>query len=181
MIEFDLSYLPTEIPSRVRACSLYRISVLYVSWLKYYMENNWNHVLEFGLVLWTNSKGVVSFKPKRPRTWLIIIYAWWNVKYQNSLTTWFYVMYALVICIRVRHVRSDNPFRYWRPSGAAIMFDLLERIQHSAFPPISFLLKLEWKRLGNCPASDLKFSSAEVMDVEDKYDTPYNHQHLVST
>ena len=52
------------------------------------------------------------------------------------------------------------------------MFDPLARIQSSAFPPISFLSKSEWKRLGNCPASDLNFSSAEVMDVEDKYATP---------
>ena len=30
----------------------------------------------------------------------------------------------------------------------------------------------EWKSLGNFPASDMTFSSGEVMDVEDKYDTP---------
>ena len=61
------------------------------------------------------------------------------------------------------------------------MFDPLARIQSSAFPPISFLSKSEWKRLGNCPASDLNFSSAEVMDVEDKYDIPYNQQYIVAT
>ena len=62
-------------------------------------------------------------------------------------------------------MRSANPFENLRPAGAAITFDPLERIHHSAFPPISFLSKLEWNRLGNCPASDLKFSSTEVIDV----------------
>ena len=45
------------------------------------------------------------------------------------------------------------------------MFDQLSRIQHSAFPPISFLPKSKWNRLGNCPSSELKFSSAGVIDV----------------
>ena len=61
------------------------------------------------------------------------------------------------------------------------MFDPLARIQCSAFPHISFLSKLEWKHLGNCPASDFNFSSAEVMDVEDKDDIPYNQQYIVAT
>ena len=61
------------------------------------------------------------------------------------------------------------------------MFNTLSRIQRSAFPPISFLSKLEWKSLGNCPASYLKFSSAEVMYVEDKYYISYNQKYLVDT
>ena len=52
------------------------------------------------------------------------------------------------------------------------MFNLLSRTQSSAFTPINFLLKLEWNRLGNFPASDLKISSAEAIDVEDIYDIP---------
>ena len=164
-MEFDLSSLPTSIPFRVYAWSLDRFSVLSVSWLKYRMENSSNHILEFDLDLWTTSKGVVSFRPKRQGTWLIRIAAWQTAKYQNSLPTWFYVMYDITIWIRVHHVRSANPFEDWHPAGAAIMFDLLAKIQHSAFPPISFLSKLEWKRLGNCTHYYLKMSSAEVMDV----------------
>ena len=52
------------------------------------------------------------------------------------------------------------------------MFDPLARIQNSAFPPIIFLSKSEWNRLVNCPDSELKISSAEVIDVEDKDDIP---------
>ena len=61
------------------------------------------------------------------------------------------------------------------------MFNQLARIQNNALPPISFLSKLEWNCLGNCPASDLKFSSAEVINVYDKYDIPYIQQYLVAT
>ena len=39
------------------------------------------------------------------------------------------------------------------------MFDPLARIQCSALPLIIFLSKSEWNRLGNFPASELKFSS----------------------
>ena len=42
------------------------------------------------------------------------------------------------------------------------------------------MLKLEWNRLGNCPASDLKLSIAEVIDVEYKDKIPYIHQYLVA-
>ena len=52
------------------------------------------------------------------------------------------------------------------------MVDPLARIQCSEFPPTCFLSKLEWNCLGHCPASDLKKISAEVIDVEDKYDIP---------
>ena len=48
------------------------------------------------------------------------------------------------------------------------MIDLLARIQSSDFTPISFLSNLEWNCLGNFPASDLKVSSEEVINVEDK-------------
>ena len=61
------------------------------------------------------------------------------------------------------------------------MFDQLARIQNSAFSPISFLSNVEWNSLGNCPASDLKFSIAEVIYVEDKHDNPYIQQYLVAT
>ena len=53
------------------------------------------------------------------------------------------------------------------------MFYLLASIQRSKFPRIIFLLKSEWNRLGNCPASDLKFSSADVIDMEYTYNIPY--------
>ena len=61
------------------------------------------------------------------------------------------------------------------------MFDLLARIHRSAFPTIIFLSKSEVKHLGNFPASDLKCSSVEVMDVGDKYEIPYNQQYRVAT
>ena len=57
-------------------------------------------------------------------------------------------------------MRSANPFEDWRLDGAAMIFDPFERIQCRAFPPIIFLSKSEWKRLGKRPASDFKFSSA---------------------
>ena len=60
------------------------------------------------------------------------------------------------------------------------MFDSLARIQCSAFPRINFLLNSEWKSLVNCPASDLKIYSAEVMDVEDKDDITFNQQYSVA-
>ena len=81
-------------------------------------------------------------------------------------------MYSLDIRIRVLQVRSANSLGDWRPPGADIMFDPLVMIQRIAFPPIIFLSKSEWNRLDNCPAYDLKISSAEVIGVEDKYDIP---------
>ena len=78
-------------------------------------------------------------------------------------------------------MRSANTFEYLRLYRYAIMFNLLSNIQHSAFMPISFLSKLEWNHLSNCPASDLKCSSAEVIDIEDKDDIIYSQQYLVAT
>ena len=49
MMELDLSYLPTAMPSSVCACNLELLSALSVSWLNYPIENNSNHVLESGL------------------------------------------------------------------------------------------------------------------------------------
>ena len=74
-MELDLLYLPTAIPSRVWAFNLDRLSVLSVSWLNYPIENNSNHVLESGFVLWTSSNDVVSFRPNCPGTWFSIISA----------------------------------------------------------------------------------------------------------
>ena len=68
MIEFDLSSCTIEMPSSVCACSLERLSELYVSRLKYPMENSSNHVLESGLELCTSSNGVVSLRPSRTGT-----------------------------------------------------------------------------------------------------------------
>ena len=49
------------------------------------------------------------------------------------------MIYDLSICVRLRHVRSANPCKYWRPTGDAMMFDPLERIQRRAFPLINVL------------------------------------------
>ena len=78
-------------------------------------------------------------------------------------------------------MRSANSFEDRCPAGSAIIFDLLARIQHSAFSPTSFLSNSEWNRLGKCPTSYLKFSSEEVIDVEDKDYIPYSQLYLVST
>ena len=90
-------------------------------------------------------------------------------------------MYALEIWISILQVRSDNPFEDWRPAGAAIIVDLLSRIQRSALPPIHFLLKLEWDHLGHCFAYDSRVSILEVINVEDNYDIPYNQKYIVAT
>ena len=80
MMELDLSSLPTEMTSRVWACNLDRLSALSVSWLKYPIENNANHVLGSVLALWTSSNFVVSFRPNQPGTWFNIIAAWRTAK-----------------------------------------------------------------------------------------------------
>ena len=108
MMELDLSYLPTVMPSRMWDFNLDQLSALYVSWLKYPIENNSNHVLESGLALWTSSNCVVSFRPNRPGPWFSIIAACSTVKLQNSCPTCLSVMNALAILIKVRHVRFDN-------------------------------------------------------------------------
>ena len=68
MMDLKLSSLPTAMPSSVCACNLEQILPLSVSWLKYPIENNSNHVLESGLELWTISDGVVSLRPNRSGT-----------------------------------------------------------------------------------------------------------------
>ena len=68
MIELDLSSLPTAIPSSVCAYNLEQLSALFLSWLKYPIENSSNHVLESGLELWTSSNAMVIFRPSRPGT-----------------------------------------------------------------------------------------------------------------
>ena len=97
MMELDLSSLPTTMPSIVCACNLEQLSALYVSWLKYPIENNPNHVLELGLELCTSSNGVVSFGPNRPGTWFSIIATCRTAKYQNYRPTCFFFMNNIVI------------------------------------------------------------------------------------
>ena len=62
----------------------------------------------------------------------------------------------------------SRQFEYWRMDRATMMFGLLSRIQCTDLPLMSFLLKSEWNLLSNCPKSDLKYSRADVMGVEDK-------------
>ena len=69
-------------------------------------------------------------------------------------------------------MRSYNPLKYWRPSGSAMLFESLSRIQCRALMLMSLLLKSEWNLLGKCPAYDFKDSRAGVMGVEDKDDIP---------
>ena len=176
MMELYLSSLPTVIPSRVWACNLDRLSLLSVSWLKYPIENNSNHILESGLALWKSSNSVLSFRPKRPGTWLSIITARRTAKYQNYLPTCFYVMYALAICIRVLHVCSSNPFEYLRPEGSAMMLEPFKRIQRRALPPINFLSKSDCNRWVKHPASYLNCYSVEEIDFDDRDDILYSQQ-----
>ena len=168
-------------PYKVCACSLEKLSALSVSWLKYPMENNSNHVLESGFELCTSSNGVVSLMPSRPGTWFSIIAAWHTAKYQDSRPTCFLVINDRAIRIIVLQVRSANPFEDWRTSGAEIMFEPFESIHWRAFTPINFLLKSEWNIWGRRPTSALNNSSADVIDVDDKDDIPYNQQYLVAT
>ena len=91
------------------------------------------------------------------------------------------MIYALYIWIRVRQLRTTNLSEDWHPAGSAIMFDPLARIQRSSFTPISFLPKSEWNRLDNFPDSDLKFSSEEVFDVDDKGGIPYIQKFIFAT
>ena len=143
MMGMDLSSLPTAIPSRVWACNFDGLSALSVSWLKYPIDNNSNHVLELGLALWKISNDVVSFRPNWPGTWFSIITEWRTVKYQNSLPTCFSVMNDLDIWIKVRHICSNNTFKDLSPSGAAIMLEPFDWIHCRAFPLINFLSKSE--------------------------------------
>ena len=77
---------------------------------------------------WTISNGMVSFRPNRPGTWFSIIASWQTAKYQNYLLNCFSVLNALAIWIKVRHVRSDNPFEDCCTAGAAIMLEPFERL-----------------------------------------------------
>ena len=86
---------------------------------------------------------MVSFRPNWPGTWFNIIAEWRTARYQNSLPTCFSVINAIVIWIKVCHVRSANPFEDWRPTGATIMLEPLDRIYWRAFQPINFLSKSE--------------------------------------
>ena len=90
-------------------------------------------------------------------------------------------MNALATLIRVRHVRSANPFEYWRPMVPKIMLEPFKRIHFRAFPPINVLSKSKWNRWGKRPAYDLNCSSAKVIDVDDSDDIPYSQQYLLST
>ena len=81
----------------------------------------------------------------------------------------------------LHQVRSDNPFEYWRPAEAAIMFEAFESIHQRAFSPINFLSKLEWNIWGRRPTSAFNNSNTDVIDVDDKEDIPYNQQYLVVT
>ena len=54
-----------------------------------------------------------------------------------------------------------------------MMFEFLARIKCRVLLPMSFLSKSEWNILGKGPASDLKGSRDDVMDVEDKDCIPY--------
>ena len=110
-----------------------------MSWLRYPIEDNSNHVLESGLEFWTSSNGVVSFRPNCPGTWFNIIAEWRTARYQNSLPTCFSVMNALVIWIKVRHVHYVNPLEDWRPAGAAIMLEPFYSIHRREFLQIDFL------------------------------------------
>ena len=143
MIEFDISYRPTAMPSSVCACSLEQLSALSVSCLKYPIEISSNHVLESGLELCTSSNGVVSLRPNRPGTLFSIIDAWRTAKYQNYWPALFSVINARAVWIILRQVRSTNPFEEWSRAGAAMIFEPFDSIHRMAFPLINFLSKLE--------------------------------------
>ena len=52
------------------------------------------------------------------------------------------------------------------------MFESLTKIQCRSLMPMSFISKSELNIMGKCPASYLKVSWADVMDLEDKEDIP---------
>ena len=116
-----------------------------MSWLKYPIKNNSDHVLESGLGLWTSSNGVVSFRPNLSGTWFSIIVACCTARYQNYFPDCLSVINALFIWIKLQHVRSADLFEYWRPAGAAVMLELepFDIIHQREFSPINFLSKSE--------------------------------------
>ena len=87
---------------------------------------------------------------------------------------------ARAIWVMVRQVRSASPLEDWHPDRAAIMFEPFESIHWRVFPPINFLSKLEWNLWGRRPAYALNNSRADVIDVDDKDDIPYNQQYIVA-
>ena len=60
------------------------------------------------------------------------------------------------------------------------MFEPFESIHQRAFTPINFLSKSEWNLWGRRPASALDNSRADVIDVDDKDNIPYNQHYLVA-
>ena len=76
---------------------------------------------------------------------------------------------------------STKSFEDCIPVGAELMFELLNRIHHSALPPMTFLSNSERKCCGNCTDSDLKDSRADVMEAKGNQDMPYNHRYLMDT
>ena len=81
----------------------------------------------------------------------------------------------------VHQVRSASPFEDWRPAGAAFMFEPFESIHRREFPPINFLSKSDWNLWGRRTESALNNYRADVIDVDDKDDIPYNQHYLVAT
>ena len=106
-MELGLSSLRTVIPSMLWSCNLDRLSVLFLSWLKYSVDNNYNHVLELGLALWMSSNGVVSFRHKWLGTWIIIITACENAKYQKISS------YLLFCDVFSRHLDCSTPCAFF--------------------------------------------------------------------
>ena len=172
MIELDLSYLPTAIPSSGCACSLERLSALSVSWLKYPKDNSSNHVFDSVLELWTRSNSINSVRPNLPGTWFSIIAACCTAKYENYRPTCFSVINACAIWIILRHVLSANTFEDWRPAEAEMMLEPFDSIHRRKFTPINFLLKLEWNLWGRRPASSFDVSNDNVIDADDNDDIP---------
>ena len=81
----------------------------------------------------------------------------------------------------VLQVRSASTFKDWCPAGASNMFETFESIHRRAFKPINFLSKSEWNLWDRRPASAFNSSRADVIDVDDKDDIPYNQHYLVAT
>ena len=76
------------------------------------------------------------------------------------------------IWIKLRHVRSANPFEDWRPATASMMLEPFHNIHRRAFPPINFLSKSELNRWDRRPISALNSYNAEVIDVDDSDKIP---------
>ena len=81
-------------------------------------------------------------------------------------------MNAHAIWIKVRHVRSANPFEYWCPAEAAMILEPFDSIHRREFLPINFLSESEWNWWGRRPASALDSSNAEVIGVDNSDNIP---------